>query len=168
MPEAGGGAAPAPFRVLVVDDDPDMAGFLTMWLKREGMDTLVAQDGESALMKIMTEAPDLVLCDVMMPGPDGFEICRRVKADESTALLPVVLVTALEDQESRVRGIEAGADDDGAGDAHRHLRIKLLYAVGEDIARLDSFARAARGGGGHGRGDGRYAGIGHGVFASRL
>ena len=144
MPEAAEGAAP--FRVLVVDDDPDMAGFLQMWLKREGMQTLVAHDGDSALMKIMTEAPDLVLCDVMMPGPDGFEICRRVKADEATALIPVVLVTALEDQDSRVRGIEAGADDFLSKPVKREeliARVKTLRRLHDTRKELEARRLAA-------------------------
>jgi DNA-binding response OmpR family regulator len=100
-----------PFRVLVVDDDPDMSGFLVRLLKQQGLQADVAEDGHSALRMIAAAPPDLVLLDVQMPGPDGFEICRRLKSSESTALLPVVLVTALEDHDSRVRGIEAGADD---------------------------------------------------------
>jgi class 3 adenylate cyclase len=62
-------------------------------------------------MKVMASPPDLILLDVMMPGVNGFDVCRQLKGDESTALIPIVLVTALEDTESRVRGIEAGADD---------------------------------------------------------
>ena len=103
-------AAPA-FRVLVVDDDPDMAGFLARLLKQQGLQADIAYDGHVALDKIAASPPDMVLLDVQMPGPDGFEICRMLKSNETTALLPVVLVTALEDQDSRVRGIEAGADD---------------------------------------------------------
>ena len=99
------------FRVLVVDDDPDMAGFLARLLTQQGLKAEIAGDGHEALARIAASAPDLVLLDVQMPGPDGFEICRRLKGSEATALLPVVLVTALEDHESRVRGIEAGADD---------------------------------------------------------
>jgi adenylate cyclase len=120
------------FRVLVVDDDPDMAAFLKVWLEREGMEVLVANDGHAALMKVMTDPPDLVLCDVLMPGPDGFEICRRLKADESTALIPLVLVTALEDQESRVRGIEAGADDF----LHKPVKREELIARVKTLRRL--------------------------------
>jgi CheY-like chemotaxis protein len=99
------------FRVLVVDDDPDMTGFLARLLKQQGMQVEIAGDGVAALAMIAAAAPDLVLLDVQLPGTSGFDICRRLKASEATALLPVVLVTALEDQQSRVRGIEAGADD---------------------------------------------------------
>ena len=99
------------FCVLIVDDDPDMAGLLGRMLVQQGMRALVAENGSAALQMIAAAPPDLVLLDVQMPGPSGFDICRQLKSQEATALLPVVLVTALEDQESRVRGIEAGADD---------------------------------------------------------
>src|SRR6187397_1049600 len=101
-------AAQAAFRVLVVDDDPDMAEFLARLLKQQGLQADIASDGHVALAMIAASPPDMVLLDVQMPGPDGFEICRRLKSSDATALVPVVLVTALEDQESRVRGIEAG------------------------------------------------------------
>jgi adenylate cyclase len=104
-------AAATAFRVLVVDDDPDMAGFLARLLTKQGLQADIASDGHVALAMIAASPPDMVLLDVQMPGPDGFEICRRLKGNDATALLPVVLVTALEDQDSRVRGIEAGADD---------------------------------------------------------
>src|SRR5688572_14900009 len=99
------------FRVLVVDDDPDMAAFLAHLLGREGMSAETAPDGEAALARIAAVAPDLILLDVMLPGADGFVVCERLKADPASAMIPIVLVTALEDQESRVRGIRAGADD---------------------------------------------------------
>src|SRR4051812_13358333 len=91
-----GGAKPA-FRVLVVDDDPDMAAFLGLMLRREGMMVQTADDGETALTHVREAAPDLILCDVMMPGISGFDICHTLKGQESTALIPIVLVTALED-----------------------------------------------------------------------
>jgi class 3 adenylate cyclase len=73
------------------------------------VDTLF--DGDAALAHALTAAPDLILLDVMLPGLSGFEICERLKVEESTALIPIVLVTALEDTPSRIRGIQAGADD---------------------------------------------------------
>jgi len=104
-------AAQTAFRVLVVDDDPDMAGFLARLLVKQGLQADIVLDGYAALKQIAASPPDMVLLDVQMPGPDGFEICKRLKGSDATALLPVVLVTALEDHDSRVRGIEAGADD---------------------------------------------------------
>ena len=104
-------AARSAFRVLVVDDDPDMAALLARTLTKEGLAVDTVFDGEAALAHALSTSPDLVLLDVMLPGISGFEICERLKANESTALIPIVLVTALEDTPSRVRGIVAGADD---------------------------------------------------------
>ena len=104
-------ASQAQFRVLVVDDDPDMAALLARMLTKEGMAVDTLFDGDAALAHALEAHPDLILLDVMLPGLSGFQICERLKADEATALIPIVLVTALEDTQSRVRGIIAGADD---------------------------------------------------------
>ncbi len=101
----------APYRVLVVDDDPDMGAYLGLLLKKEGMQADIVENGDAALMRVMTDPPDLLLLDVMMPGRSGFEICQRLKSEEATALIPIVLITGLDDQKSRIQGIEAGADD---------------------------------------------------------
>lgn len=103
--------AEAAFRILVVDDDQDMAAFLARLLKAEALSVDTVFDGASALSSVASRPPDLILLDVMLPDMNGFEICERLKADPVTALTPIVLVTALEDQQSRVRGIQAGADD---------------------------------------------------------
>ena len=110
---AAGQCVPAQtaFRVLVVEDDPDMAAFLARMIIHQGMEADIVSDGAAAMAAVGHSPPDLVLLDVLLPGANGFEICQRLKADPATALIPVVLVTALEDHESRVRGIEAGADD---------------------------------------------------------
>ncbi|MEQ8586465.1 MAG: PleD family two-component system response regulator [Thalassobaculaceae bacterium] len=100
-----------PGRVLVVDDVLPNVKLLEAKLTAEYFDVLSAYNGPEALEMIEREMPDLVLLDVMMPGMDGFEVCRRIKADPRTTHLPVVMVTALSDVSDRVRGIEAGADD---------------------------------------------------------
>lgn len=100
-----------PGRVLVVDDVLPNVKLLEAKLSSEYFDVLTASDGPEALAVIEREMPDLVLLDVMMPGMDGFEVCRRIKSDPKTTHLPVVMVTALSDISDRVRGIEAGADD---------------------------------------------------------
>ena len=138
-------AAPV-FRVLVVDDDPDMAGFLARLLKQQGLQADIAHDGHVALEKIAASPPDMVLLDVQMPGPDGFEICRMLKSSEATALLPVVLVTALEDQDSRVRGIEAGADDFLSKPVRREelvARVKTLRRLHDTRKELEGRRLAA-------------------------
>ncbi len=98
-------------RVLVVDDILPNVKLLEAKLTSEYYDVLTATSGEEALRKIEQDSPDIILLDVMMPGMDGFEVCRRIKGNPRTAHLPVVMVTALTDSTDRVRGLEAGADD---------------------------------------------------------
>jgi two-component system cell cycle response regulator len=98
-------------RVLVVDDLIPNVKLLSAKLQAEYFDVMTAFSGPEALEKVASSPPDLVLLDVMMPGMDGFEVCRRLKADPLTTHIPVVMITALSDSENRVRGLEAGADD---------------------------------------------------------
>ncbi len=98
-------------KILVVDDTPQNVKLLADLLAVKGYAVVTAADGKQALEKLAAESPDLVLLDVMMSGLNGYQVCERIRADARTALLPVVLVTALDPQEERVRGIEAGADD---------------------------------------------------------
>jgi two-component system, cell cycle response regulator len=98
-------------RILVVDDVEMNVKLLEAKLASEYFNVITANDGFAALQKLHDEKPDIVLLDVMMPGLDGFEVCRRMKADPLTAEVPVVMVTALSDRSDRVRGLEAGADD---------------------------------------------------------
>ena len=106
-----GSTAAVPARVLVVDDTPQNVKLLADILGAKGFVAITAGSGEEGLAKLAAEKPDLVLLDVMMPGISGYEVCRRIRADPATALLPVVLVTSLDPREERVKGIEAGADD---------------------------------------------------------
>src|SRR5205814_1543973 len=80
-------------------------------LQVKGYAVATATNGEEALVKLAAEMPDIVLLDVMMPGLSGYDVCRRIRADPTTALRPVVMVTSLDPQTERVKGIEAGADD---------------------------------------------------------
>ncbi|MDX2231539.1 MAG: two-component system response regulator [Leptolyngbyaceae cyanobacterium bins.349] len=98
-------------RVLVVDDHPSSRMTAVALLSVEGYDVIEADSGPAALEMVSSGNPDLILLDVMMPGMDGFEVCRRLKQDEQTRLTPIVFVTALDDRRSRLRGIEAGGDD---------------------------------------------------------
>src|SRR5271166_3575527 len=98
-------------RILVVDDNPLNVKLLAAQLAHDYPVVSTAADGFEALAKIEVEKPDIVLLDVMMPELDGFEACRRIKADPAMAHIPVVMVTALEDVADLVRGFEAGADD---------------------------------------------------------
>jgi class 3 adenylate cyclase/CheY-like chemotaxis protein len=98
-------------KVLVVDDTPHNVKLLADLLGAKGYAVATAINGEEALAKVASEAPDLILLDVMMPGLSGYDVCRRLRDDPATALLPIVLVTSLDPQGERVKGMEAGADD---------------------------------------------------------
>jgi putative two-component system response regulator len=102
---------PEPYRILMVDDNSMVRGSMARLLARHGFAVIEAASGTEALAACGTERPDLVLLDVQMPGCDGFEVCRRIKQNTASALVPVVLVTALDTAEYRLRGAEAGADD---------------------------------------------------------
>lgn len=97
--------------ILVADDDAAYRRLLTELLCVNGFEVVAAEDGENALAEFARRQPDLVLLDVDMPCMNGFEVCRRLKQQPETRLIPVVLVTALAATEDRVQGIEAGADD---------------------------------------------------------
>jgi DNA-binding response OmpR family regulator len=98
-------------KILIVDDEPLNVDYLEQELEDSGYQTVSATNGKEALEKVAAEAPDLILLDVMMPGMDGFTVCRILKEKEETQLIPVVIMTALGAREDRIRGIEAGADD---------------------------------------------------------
>jgi putative two-component system response regulator len=98
-------------RVLVVDDSSANVSLLRQLLTRDGYHVVAAADGVDAMTSIEKSVPDIVLSDVIMPRQDGIELCRRLKADTATRLIPVVLLTSLNGRDARIRGIEAGADD---------------------------------------------------------
>ena len=97
--------------VLIVDDQPQNLELLEAYLVPQGYEVVTAFNGEEALEKISSQPIDLLLLDVMMPGMDGFEVTRRVRRMSPIRLIPIILVTALRDTDSRVKGIEAGCDD---------------------------------------------------------
>lgn len=128
-------------RLLVVDDTAANVRVLTKILHAELFTVDTAASGEEALEHIAIAPPDLVLMDVMMPGIDGYETCRRIKTDPKTRRIPVIMITALSESEDRIRGLEAGADDFLTKPIDRHAvlaRIKhLLLAAQTDALRRD-------------------------------
>jgi len=129
-------------RILCVDDEPLNLSLLEAMLLPRGYEVVQAVNGPEALEKIRLEPIDICLLDVMMPGMDGFEVCRQIKADIGRSNIPVVMITSCADQASRIRGIEAGAEDiiSKPFDAAEVLaRIKMLLLVKEVNDRLDSF-----------------------------
>ncbi len=97
--------------VLVVDDNPTNLDVLYIYLDRSGFEVLIAEDGASAIEQTKHILPDIILLDVMMPGIDGFETCRRLKEDVKTKDIPVIFMTALSDVEDKVKGFEVGGVD---------------------------------------------------------
>jgi putative two-component system response regulator len=102
---------PSPARILIVDDERRNIEVFKALMTSLGYEAATAGDGASALEAVERQPPDLILLDVNMPGIDGLEVCRRLKANDRTRLIPIVLITGLSASEDRVRGIEAGADD---------------------------------------------------------
>jgi signal transduction histidine kinase len=109
--DAGAAARSTPARILVVDDLAEIRDLLQVYLEDEGYQVLTAKDGQEALAAVAAHQPDLILLDIMMPGTDGYEVCRRLKTNEETAFIPIVMLTALQELEHRLQGIEMGADE---------------------------------------------------------
>jgi PleD family two-component response regulator len=100
-----------PARILVVEDDRAISGLVGTILDKESYKVSVAEDGESALRLARAERPDLVLLDVLLPGINGFEVCQRLRQDPSTCLIPIMILTALDQIKDRVTGFKLGADE---------------------------------------------------------
>src|SRR5688500_13707050 len=96
-------------RVLVVDDDPTVSDVVRRYLERAEFEVTLAEDGPGALSAVAQSRPDLVVLDLMLPGIDGLEVCRRLRADDAS--LPIVMLTALGEEGDRVLGLQLGADD---------------------------------------------------------
>ena len=96
--------------VLVADDDPDILLLITLTLERDGYDVVTAKDGSSALEAAAERVPHLVVLDLMMPGLDGYEVTRRLRREQATKDVPIVIVTAAAEEHQATRALEAGAD----------------------------------------------------------
>jgi len=126
---------PVPGKILIVDDETSARSAFELLLRREGYEVRDAASGESALAACTEFKPDLILLDILMPGIDGFEVCRRIKATPETRLTPVVLITGLSDTEDRIRGINAGADDF----LSKPIDINELLARSRSLMRLKQY-----------------------------
>src|SRR5208283_4871428 len=126
-------AASAP-RILVVEDESDLALLLAYNLEAEGYVVESVERGDEAELRLAESAPDLVILDWMLPGVSGLEICRRLRARETTRTLPVIMVTARGEEAERVRGLSVGADD----------YVVKPFSVPELMARVRALLRRAR------------------------
>ena len=98
-------------RVLIVDDERRNRDLMEVMLSAEGYSLLTATNGEEALAAVANEGADLVLLDVMMPGMDGYQVAAGIKANPATAHVPIIMLTALDDRNSRMHGLSAGAEE---------------------------------------------------------
>jgi len=98
-------------RILVVEDDPDIGALVSRYLEKAGFAVQLLASGREALLAVISDPPALVVLDLMLPQVDGLEICRRLRSDERTAALPVIMVTARSEESDRIVGLELGADD---------------------------------------------------------
>ena len=98
-------------RILVVDDEIESVKLIGLMLQRRGYEIVAARSGAQALEKAQAEKPDLIILDVMMPDMDGYEVCRRLRANPGTATLPIIMFTAKTMIDDKVAGFQAGADD---------------------------------------------------------
>jgi len=118
-------------RVLVVDDDPALAEVVARYLRRDGYEVDYAADGATGLERALATLPDLVVLDLMMPGMDGFEVCRRLRR---TTAIPVVMLTARGEETDRITGLDLGADD----------YVTKPFSPGELAARVRAVLRRLR------------------------
>jgi two-component system, OmpR family, phosphate regulon response regulator PhoB len=125
----------APARILVVEDEPDLRSLLDRSLEQAGYKVFLAEDGIEALEKVTSETLDLVLLDLMLPHVDGIEVCRRLKRDDRTARLPVIMLTARQEPVDRIVGLELGADD----------YITKPFNLRELVLRVGAVLRRSRG-----------------------
>lgn len=130
-------------RVLIVDDDPDARTILSQLLTRQGYIIDAAVDGPSALTAVAQRRPDLIILDILMQGMNGFEVCRRLKQDPVSRLIPVIMVTGNGQQKQRIEALDSGADDflSKSVDSHELLaRVRALIRMKRYTDDLDSAA----------------------------
>jgi len=121
-------------RILVAEDDPDIASLLTHYLQRAGFEADMVASGGEVLPSMRKAPPDLLLLDIMLPGLNGLEVCRAVRGDPQTAAVPIIMVTAKDEESDRIVGLELGADD----------YITKPFSPNEVVARIRALLRRAQ------------------------
>ncbi len=121
-------------RILVVEDDPDIAALVSRYLQKAGYAVEMLANGREALAAIAATAPALIVLDLMLPGADGLEICRAVRANATTAAVPIIMLTARAEESERIVGLELGADD----------YIAKPFSPNELVARVRALLRRAQ------------------------
>jgi DNA-binding response OmpR family regulator len=122
-----------PMRILIVEDDPDIAELVGRYLDKAGFNTELVASGREALVAIAVRQPDLVVLDLMLPHVDGLEVCRVIRANEATAAIPLIMLTARAEESERIVGLELGADD----------YLAKPFSPNELVARVRALLRRA-------------------------
>jgi DNA-binding response OmpR family regulator len=123
-----------PTRILIVEDDPDIAELMARYLDKAGFITERAASGRDALHAVGARPPELIVLDLMLPHVDGLEVCRLLRANEKTAAIPIIMVTARADESERIVGLELGADD----------YLAKPFSPNELVARVRAVLRRAQ------------------------
>lgn len=118
-------------KLLIVDDEKDIVDLVAYNLEKEGHEVLKAYDGERALQIVRAKTPDLVILDLMLPGIQGLEVCKRLRRDPATAAVPIIMLTAKGEEVDKVLGLEVGADD----------YVTKPFSVKELVARVKAVLR---------------------------
>jgi DNA-binding response OmpR family regulator len=121
-------------RILIVEDDPDIAELVARYLEKAAFETDRAASGRDALQMVAVNPPALVVLDLMLPHVDGLEICRRLRSDEKTAAIPIIMLTARAEESERIVGLELGADD----------YLAKPFSPNELVARVRALLRRAQ------------------------
>src|SRR5262245_10613691 len=124
---------PMPTRILIVEDDPDIAQLVARYLDKAGFTTEIATSGRDALQVVGVRPPDLLVLDLMLPQVDGLEVCRMLRAGTTTSALPIIMLTARAEESERIVGLELGADD----------YLAKPFSPGELVARVRALLRRA-------------------------
>jgi DNA-binding response OmpR family regulator len=123
------------YKILVVDDERAIVDLIEYNLQRNGYQVIVARDGHAALRMARAELPDLIILDLMLPGPDGFDVCRQLRReDASSSDIPIIMLTARDEEVDRVVGLELGADD----------YVTKPFSVRELVARVKAVLRRVK------------------------
>jgi len=128
-------------KIVVVEDEPDIREVIAYNLRREGYEVVTAADGELGLDRVQAELPALVLLDLMLPGIDGLEVCRRLRADSRTSEIPIIMVMAKGEESDVVKGLELGADDYVAkpfGSRELTARVRAMLRRAPEASGSDS------------------------------
>jgi len=136
MENAGGSRS---LKILIVDDEKDIVDLVAYNLEKEGYEILKALDGERALQLVRTKTPDLVVLDLMLPGIQGLEVCKRIRKVPETAAIPIIMLTAKGEEIDKVLGLEVGADDY----ITKPFSVKELLARVKAVLRRSEARRAA-------------------------